>query len=92
MSLGDGQPLHGGELVGARCVCDLEGADGIVGRNHLELRRRDKQLSYIDPETNLFFPTMKMYPSQSELLCHVKFIEARKNLKAHKNDSIMVNF
>ena len=36
MALGDGEPLHGGELVGARRVRDLEGADRIVGRYHLK--------------------------------------------------------
>ncbi len=30
MTLGDAQPLHGGELVGTRRVRDLKGADGVV--------------------------------------------------------------
>ena len=35
MALGDGQALHGGELVAARGVGDLEGADALVAADHL---------------------------------------------------------
>lgn len=35
MALGDGQTLHGWELVAASCVCDLEGAHALVAADHL---------------------------------------------------------
>lgn len=44
MTLGDGQTLHGRELVAASCVCDLQGADAFVTADHLPIRvlhRRD---------------------------------------------------
>lgn len=44
MALGDGQALHGGELVTPRGVGDLEGAHALIAADHLAvsvLHRRD---------------------------------------------------
>ncbi len=35
MAFGDGQTLHGGELVTACGVCDLQRADALVAADHL---------------------------------------------------------
>lgn len=35
MALGDGQALHGWELVASSGVCDLQGADALIAADHL---------------------------------------------------------
>ena len=43
VALGDGQALHGGELVAARRVCDLQRAHLLVAGDHLAVRVLDRR-------------------------------------------------
>ena len=46
MALGDGEPLHRRKLMRAGRVCDLQGADRVVGRYHLEKDNTPTNLAF----------------------------------------------